>query len=57
MTAKEQVEQYLSGLYDQPVSQVLDDSMTYSLLAGGKRIRPVLLFQRLNCLGFLLTKD
>ncbi|ULG73411.1 polyprenyl synthetase family protein [Macrococcus brunensis] len=51
MTAKEQVEQYLSGLYHQPVSQVLDDSMTYSLLAGGKRIRPVLLFSTLELFG------
>ncbi|WJP96904.1 polyprenyl synthetase family protein [Macrococcus bovicus] len=48
MTARERVEQYLSDLYDQPVSPLLDEAMTYSLLAGGKRIRPVLLFSTLD---------
>jgi geranylgeranyl diphosphate synthase, type II len=38
------VDGYLSGLRfsDEPQTTVLDDAMRYSLLAGGKRIRPVL---------------
>lgn len=56
MTARERVEQYLSGLYDQPVSPLLDEAMTYSLLAGGKRIRPVLLFSTLDLFNVSMDK-
>jgi geranylgeranyl diphosphate synthase type II len=39
-----QVEAYLEGLTfsEGPVTAGLDEAMRYSLLAGGKRIRPVL---------------
>jgi geranylgeranyl diphosphate synthase type II len=39
-----EVERYLSSLRfsDEPASAGLEEAMTYSLLAGGKRIRPVL---------------
>jgi geranylgeranyl diphosphate synthase type II len=39
-----EVERYLESLHfgAQPASQGLEDAMRYSLLAGGKRIRPVL---------------
>ncbi|HET9119995.1 MAG TPA: polyprenyl synthetase family protein, partial [Solirubrobacterales bacterium] len=41
---REQVEDYLEGLrFSQiPPTEGLEDAMRYSLLAGGKRIRPVL---------------
>ena len=41
---REQVESYLAGLRfaTEPAAQGLEEAMRYSLLAGGKRIRPVL---------------
>jgi geranylgeranyl diphosphate synthase type II len=41
---REQIEAYLGGLEfsEEPATQGLDEAMRYSLLAGGKRIRPVL---------------
>ena len=41
---REQVERYLEGLRfsDDSLTQGLEEAMRYSLLAGGKRIRPVL---------------
>ena len=41
---REQVEDYLSGLHfsDESGTEGLDEAMRYSLMAGGKRIRPVL---------------
>ena len=41
---RERVESYLEGLVfsHAPVTDGLQDAMRYSLLAGGKRIRPVL---------------
>jgi geranylgeranyl diphosphate synthase type II len=41
---REVVEQYLAELRfsEEPATAVLDEAMRYSLLAGGKRIRPVL---------------
>jgi geranylgeranyl diphosphate synthase type II len=41
---REQVERYLAGLRfaTEPAAQGLEEAMRYSLLAGGKRIRPVL---------------
>lgn len=49
---KQKIEQtlklYISSL-DSP--SILKEAMDYSLQAGGKRIRPVLLFAAINCLG------
>jgi len=41
---REEVERYLQGIRfaDESITQGLDEAMRYSLLAGGKRIRPVL---------------
>ncbi len=41
---RQEVERYLEGLRfsDDPLTQGLEEAMAYSLLAGGKRIRPVL---------------
>jgi geranylgeranyl diphosphate synthase type II len=41
---REQVEAYLGGLRfaEEPATEGLEEAMRYSLLAGGKRIRPVL---------------
>ena len=41
---REQVERYLEGLHfsSEAMTAGLDDAMRYSLLAGGKRVRPVL---------------
>jgi len=41
---RELIESYLAGLRfsDRPATQGLEEAMRYSLLAGGKRIRPVL---------------
>jgi geranylgeranyl diphosphate synthase, type II len=41
---REQIEAYLADLHfsDESATQGLDEAMRYSLLAGGKRIRPVL---------------
>ena len=41
---REEVEAYLAGLRfaDEPAAAGLEEAMRYSLLAGGKRIRPVL---------------
>ncbi len=41
---REQIEAYLADLEfsEEPATQGLDEAMRYSLLAGGKRIRPVL---------------
>jgi len=40
------VEEYLNGCFDVPApQQTLLDSMRYSLLAGGKRVRPVLVLE------------
>lgn len=44
---KEQIEQYLADvcfLYQHEPQQKLFESMRYSLLAGGKRLRPILVF-------------
>ncbi|GGB05041.1 polyprenyl synthetase family protein [Macrococcus hajekii] len=43
-------ENHLKSLYAKPLDQTLDEAMMYSLLAGGKRIRPVLLFSTLELL-------
>jgi geranylgeranyl diphosphate synthase, type II len=48
-----QVEAYLTTLRfaDEPAAQGLEDAMRYSLLAGGKRIRPVLALATAKALG------
>ena len=50
---REQVENYLTGLHFSavPETEGLDEAMRYSLLAGGKRIRPVLALATARSLG------
>lgn len=50
---KQLVDQYLAKLLatTEPANQTLYDSMNYSLLAGGKRIRPALFLMALDFLG------
>ena len=50
---RERVEAYLEGLVfsNAPVTDGLQDAMRYSLLAGGKRIRPVLALATARALG------
>jgi len=50
---REQVEAYLATLRfaDEPAAQGLEEAMRYSLLAGGKRIRPVLALATAKALG------
>jgi geranylgeranyl diphosphate synthase type II len=47
------VDEYLSLLHfsDEPGTAVLDEAMRYSLLAGGKRIRPVLTLASASAMG------
>jgi geranylgeranyl diphosphate synthase type II len=50
---REEVETYLRGLHfsDTPLTNGLDEAMRYSLLAGGKRIRPVLALATARAIG------
>ncbi|MDQ6774916.1 MAG: polyprenyl synthetase family protein [Actinomycetota bacterium] len=50
---RSEVERYLSGLRfsDEPASAGLEEAMRYSLLAGGKRIRPVLALATAAAIG------
>jgi geranylgeranyl diphosphate synthase, type II len=50
---QEEVEEYLAGLRfgEEPGTRGLDEAMRYSLLAGGKRIRPVLTLATADALG------
>jgi geranylgeranyl diphosphate synthase, type II len=50
---REEVETYLAGLRfaDEPATAGLEEAMRYSLLAGGKRIRPVLALATARALG------
>lgn len=50
---REQVDQYLSGLEftSRPATEGLEEAMRYSLLAGGKRIRPVLCLSTALAIG------
>ncbi len=50
---REQVERYLQEIRfdDEPITRGLDEAMRYSLLAGGKRIRPVLTLATARALG------
>jgi geranylgeranyl diphosphate synthase type II len=50
---QEEIEEYLAELRfaDEPATRGLDEAMRYSLLAGGKRIRPVLTLATAEALG------
>jgi geranylgeranyl diphosphate synthase type II len=50
---REEVETYLAGLRfaDEPAAAGLEEAMRYSLLAGGKRIRPVLALATARAIG------
>jgi geranylgeranyl diphosphate synthase type II len=50
---REEVERYLARMSfaEEPITQGLDDAMRYSLLAGGKRIRPVLALATARSVG------
>ena len=50
---REEVEAYLAGLRfaDEPAAAGLEEAMRYSLLAGGKRIRPVLALATARAVG------
>lgn len=50
---REQVDEYLSGLEfaSRPATKGLEEAMRYSLLAGGKRIRPVLCLSTALAIG------
>ena len=50
---REEVEAYLAGLRfaDEPAAVGLEEAMRYSLLAGGKRIRPVLALATARAIG------
>jgi geranylgeranyl diphosphate synthase type II len=50
---REEIEAYLTGLHFgvEPAAHGLSDAMRYSLLAGGKRIRPVLALATANAIG------
>ncbi|TDM13163.1 polyprenyl synthetase family protein [Macrococcus lamae] len=45
------INDYLANIYNDSLSAELDESMKYSLLAGGKRVRPVLLLTTLEMFG------
>jgi len=50
---REEVEAYLERMHfsEEPLTEGLDEAMRYSLLAGGKRIRPVLTLATARALG------
>ena len=50
---REEVERYLQGMRfsEEPITAGLDEAMRYSLLAGGKRIRPVLALATARAVG------
>jgi geranylgeranyl diphosphate synthase type II len=50
---REEVEAYLRGMSfsEEPITAGLDEAMRYSLLAGGKRIRPVLALATARAVG------
>ena len=50
---REEVERYLQGMRfsEEPMTAGLDEAMRYSLLAGGKRIRPVLALATARAVG------
>ena len=50
---REEVERYLERLHfaEEPITEGLEEAMRYSLLAGGKRIRPVLALATARTVG------
>jgi geranylgeranyl diphosphate synthase, type II len=50
---REEVERYLQGISfsEEPITRGLEEAMRYSLLAGGKRIRPVLALATARAVG------
>jgi geranylgeranyl diphosphate synthase type II len=50
---REEVERYLHGIRfsEEPITRGLEEAMRYSLLAGGKRIRPVLVLATARAVG------
>jgi len=55
---KEQIEDYLSKSLATDVDQAtLESSMSYSLMAGGKRLRPALTLATIEMLGGTLNDD
>src|SRR5258708_32960742 len=50
---REEVERYLQGMRfsEEPLTAGLEEAMRYSLLAGGKRIRPVLALATARAVG------
>jgi geranylgeranyl diphosphate synthase type II len=50
---REEVERYLGGMRfsEEPMTAGLDEAMRYSLLAGGKRLRPVLVLASCEAVG------
>ncbi len=50
---REEIERYLAEMSfaEEPITQGLDEAMRYSLLAGGKRIRPVLALATARTVG------
>jgi geranylgeranyl diphosphate synthase, type II len=50
---REEVERYLAGITfaKEPLTEGLDEAMRYSLLGGGKRIRPVLALATARAVG------
>jgi geranylgeranyl diphosphate synthase, type II len=55
---REQVERYLEGMRfsEAPLTAGLEEAMRYSLLAGGKRIRPVLALATAHAVGLSLEE-
>ena len=55
---KEQIEDYLSKSLATDIDQAtLESSMAYSLMAGGKRLRPALTLTTIEMLGGTLNDD
>jgi geranylgeranyl diphosphate synthase, type II len=55
---REEVERHLRGMHfsEEPLTAGLDEAMRYSLLAGGKRIRPVLALATARAIGLELAE-
>ena len=55
---RQEVERYLEGMSfsAEPLTEGLEEAMRYSLLAGGKRIRPVLALATARAVGLVLPQ-
>lgn len=57
-TLKKQIDDYLAqNIHSDIDQQTLDDAMTYSLMAGGKRLRPALTLATVKALGGQINDD